>query len=185
MPIIRVALDVPVDTLLDYRADDATTEDIGHRVLVPFGKKTAIGVIVEISTASEFPADRLKNALRVLRDLPPLALEDLRLMRFAADYYHHPLGAVVMDALPTRLRRTADLSSSTKRRVYFLTPAGSALATSALPARAHAQRRLLERLKSGPLGQVEVGAQSPGAPLLLKRFIARGWVSVREEHTKA
>ena len=184
MLIIRVALDVPVDTLFDYRADDATTGDIGCRVLVPFGKKTAVGVIVEVSSASEVPVDRLRNALRVLRDLPPLAPEDLRLMRFAADYYRHPLGAVVMDALPTRLRRTASLSRSKKRGVYFLTPAGSGLAPSALPARAHAQRRLLERLKSGPLGQVEAGAQSFNAPSLLKQFIARGWVSFREDHTE-
>ena len=100
MPIIRVAMDVPVDTLFDYRALDATDADIGRRVLVPFGKKTAVGVIIEVSGTSAVPATRLKSALRVLRDMQPLAPEDLRLMRFAADYYRHPLGNVVMDALP-------------------------------------------------------------------------------------
>ena len=58
MTIIRVALDVPVDKLFDYRAADATDADIGRRVVVPFGRKTAVGVILETATASEIPAAR-------------------------------------------------------------------------------------------------------------------------------
>lgn len=52
MPIIRVALDVPIATLFDYLASDATTRDIGARVQVPFGKKLMTGVIMEISDSS-------------------------------------------------------------------------------------------------------------------------------------
>ncbi len=181
MPIIRVAIDVPVDTLFDYQALDATGADIGRRVLVPFGRKTAVGVIIEVSDASEVPAARLKSALRVLRDMPPLAPEDFRLMQFAAEYYRHPLGAVVMDSLPARLRRVADRSRSRGTGVYLLTAAGSALPTTALPARAHAQLRLLERLKAGPLGLAEARALLPNALALLKRFIAHGWVSLEED----
>ena len=40
MPIIRVALDVPVATLFDYLASDATTHDIGVRVQVPLEGKS-------------------------------------------------------------------------------------------------------------------------------------------------
>ena len=182
MPIIRVAMDVPVDTLFDYRALDATDADIGRRVLVPFGQKTAVGVVIEISGSSAVPASRLKSALRVLRDMPPLAPEDLRLMRFAADYYRHPLGNVVMDALPAQLRRVATGPSRPVRRgIYCLSAIGAKLAVSSLPARAHAQRRLLERLKSGPLGQAEAKALLPNAHDLLKRFITRGWIKLEEE----
>ncbi|HET9404154.1 MAG TPA: primosomal protein N' [Burkholderiales bacterium] len=182
MPIIRVAIDVPVDTLFDYRILDATAADIGRRVQVPFGNKTATGVIIEVSSASEVPEARLKNALRVLRDMPPLAPEDLRLIRFAADYYCHPLGAVVMDTLPSRLRKVAAGSSRPARRgVYLLTAAGTALAAAALPGRAHARLRLLARLRSGPLGTAEAKALSSSAPSLLKQFIARGWVKQEED----
>jgi len=107
MSIIRVALDVPVAKLFDYRAREATAADVGRRVLVPFGRKTAVGVIVELAHSTAVPVERLKSAIRILHEFPPLAAEDLRLLRFAADYYHHPLGAVVMGALPTRLRRVA------------------------------------------------------------------------------
>ncbi len=178
MPIIRVAIDVPVDTLFDYQAPDATGTDIGRRALVPFGRKTAVGVIIEVSDVSDVPVARLKNALHILRDMPPLAPEDLRLMQFAAKYYRHPLGAVVMGSLPARLRRVADRSRSRGTGVYLLTAAGSALPTTALPARAHAQLRLLERLKAGPLGLAEARTLLPNAHALLKRFIARDWVTL-------
>ncbi len=102
MKIVRVALDVPVATLFDYRSDDARADDIGCRVLVPFGKKLAVGAIVEIAAASDLPSQRLKSVLRVLRDAPALGNDELRLLRFAAAYYHHPLGAV------HRVRRHAD-----------------------------------------------------------------------------
>ena len=105
MSIIRVALDVPVPKLFDYRAPEATAADVGRRVLVPFNRARAVGVIIELAQATTVPAERLKEAIRILRDLPPLAVEDLRLLRFASDYYHHPLGAVVLGALPARLRR--------------------------------------------------------------------------------
>ena len=74
----------------------------------------------------------------MLRDLPPLAAEDLRLLRFAADYYHHPLGAVVMGALPTRLRRVAGSPQLKERGRYLLTPDGSALADGRAARRAPA-----------------------------------------------
>ena len=106
MPILRVALDVPLATLFDYRADDASRADIGCRVVVPFGRqKTAIGVILEIAETTSIAAERLKPVLRVLREEPAFAEIDLQLIRFAADYYHHPLGSVVMATLPARLRQ--------------------------------------------------------------------------------
>ena len=178
MTILRVALDVPVDKLFDYRAPDASAADIGRRVVVPFGRKTAVGVIVETANDSEVPAERLKDALEVLRDLPPFSAEDLRLLRFAADYYHHPLGAVVMGALPTRLRRVAGSARESGRGVYRLTAAGAALEVSALPARARAQRRLLARLRQGALGHAEARTLFPKAQPLFRQFIARGWVTV-------
>jgi primosomal protein N' (replication factor Y) len=103
--VIRVALDVPVPKLFDYRADEVTPDDVGQRVLVPFGKKTAVGVIIALAHASVVPPEKLKRVQSVLRDGPGWSGADLELMKFAADYYRHPLGAVVVSALPARLRR--------------------------------------------------------------------------------
>jgi primosomal protein N' (replication factor Y) len=178
MPIVRVALDVPVEKLFDYRAPDATPGDIGRRVLVPFGgKKTAVGVIVEIADGSAVPPARLKSALDILRDDPPLPAEDLRLMRFAADYYRHPLGAVVVNTLPGRLRRPAGSSRPRPPESYLLTATGAALDIGALPARARVQRGLLERLRSGPLAASEASQLPARGRTLLKRFVEQGWVA--------
>jgi primosomal protein N' (replication factor Y) len=148
MTIIRVALDVPVDKLFDYRAADATDADIGRRVVVPFGRKTAVGVILETATASEIPAARLKNATEVLRDLPPLPAEDLRLMRFAADYYHHPLGAVVVGALPTRLRRVTGKPRRAARR-KAATEDAAPVTASAPPALTAEQAKAIAEIRGG------------------------------------
>jgi len=104
--IVRVALDVPVATLFDYRASEVTPDDIGRRVVVPFGNKTAVAVIIACTHRSEIPPARLKSVLKVLRDETGFSHHDLKLFKFASDYYHHPLGAVVMSALPGRLRQS-------------------------------------------------------------------------------
>ncbi len=122
MPIIHVALDVPVDTLFDYLAADATPADIGRRVVVPLGKRTAIGVIVETGRVSAVAPERLKSAVRILRDDPPLSPPDLQLLRFAADYYRHPLGAVIMDALPAGMRRVPSASRRSRKPVAAVEP---------------------------------------------------------------
>jgi primosomal protein N' (replication factor Y) len=181
MSIIRVALDVPVPKVFDYRAAGATAADVGRRVLVPFNRARTVGVIVAITDATTIPAERLKEAVRILRDLPPFAPEDLGLLRFASDYYHHPLGAVVLGALPTRLRRPADAARPTGRGHFLLTPAGAALGDTAFPSRAHAQRRLLERLRRGALGSAEAGSAFRQCRAALKRFLERGWVRLEPE----
>lgn len=109
MTILRVALDVPVDTLFDYLAPDAldgnvSVQDVGARVQVPFGKKLVTGVIMQVATDSAISPGKLKPATHIFRDVPPLPKTLLELFRFCSDYYHHPLGEVVMNGLPGRLR---------------------------------------------------------------------------------
>src|SRR5688572_16329489 len=109
MSFVRVALDVPLSTLFDYRADGATADDIGRRVLVPFGRKVAVGVIMEVAPATALAPQRVRKILEILRDVAPLAEDVLQLLEFCSEYYHHPLGEVVLNALPTRLRRRQPL----------------------------------------------------------------------------
>ena len=107
MPVIRVALDLPLHRLFDYVASDASTADVGYRVRVPFGRSERIGVIVEVSESSDWPLEQLKAAGEILRDLPPLPADFFRLCEFASTYYQAPLGEVVMQGLPAGLKRVA------------------------------------------------------------------------------
>jgi primosomal protein N' (replication factor Y) len=174
--ILRVALDVPVPTLFDYRCEEANAADIGRRVVVPFGKKTAVGLIVEIASSSSLPRERLKRPLRILREEQPmLEAADLELLKFASDYYHHPLGAVVMVALPAPLRRARVPLAARRRLRYVRTEAGAALGPEELPRRASLKRRLLERLAQGPVEHTEARALSARAVRALDELVARGW----------
>ncbi|MEY2633181.1 MAG: hypothetical protein RIR00_1835, partial [Pseudomonadota bacterium] len=111
MLILRVALDLPLHRLFDYRHPGPAGAEaagwVGQRVRVPFGRGEKIGVIVEVAAGSEFPSEQLKPALEILNDASPLPEDFFRLCRFAAAYYQAPLGEVVLAALPAGMKRLA------------------------------------------------------------------------------
>src|SRR5260221_12303009 len=104
MIILRVALDVPLPKLFDYRSEDATRADIGYRVLVPFGKRRLVGVIWDVATKSKVTDSRLRSVEKILRDVAPLPREWLALVAFCNGYYPRPLSEVIAAALPPRRR---------------------------------------------------------------------------------
>jgi primosomal protein N' (replication factor Y) len=116
MPIVHVALDVPLNRLFDYQSEDATTDDVGRRVLVPFGHEKKVGVILSLSQQSTIALERLKAVTQIWRDVDPLPKPLLTLLRFASEYYHHPLGPVILNALPPGLRRTVGWVPLKRRR---------------------------------------------------------------------
>jgi primosomal protein N' (replication factor Y) len=105
MPVLRVALDLPLHRLFDYTVESASSADVGFRVRVPFGKGDRIGVIVEVVDGSDWPVAQLKAAGEILRDLPQLPPDFFRLCEFASAYYQAALGEVLMQALPAGLKR--------------------------------------------------------------------------------
>ena len=174
MSLIRVALDVPLTRLFDYRCDDRSAT-VGARVLVPFGRQKLIGIIVAKPAASEVPEAKLKRASAVLDTAPLLSSADLRLLEFAADYYVHPLGAVIMATVPAALRRVRRREEPPA--AYTLTAAGTALDVSVLPPRARAQRDLLVLLQHRlVIEHAEIYARGTAARNALQAFIAHGWV---------
>jgi primosomal protein N' (replication factor Y) len=180
MNIVRVAIDVPVPTLFDYRADDLLSDDIGQRVVVPFGKKHVVGVVTATAVMSSVAPERLKSVVRVLREIPPLSTNDLRLLKFAAAYYHHSLGATIMGALPGALRRTTSPRGSLTTN-YKITPAGTTADGQTLPQRAKVQRRLLASFKDARvLDTAAIKSTGPAAAAALKGLITRGWVRAEQ-----
>ncbi|RJG02722.1 primosomal protein N' [Noviherbaspirillum sedimenti] len=108
--ILKVALDTPLDSCFDYRwqfADgEACLPQAGQLAIVPFGRREVVGVIVAVAGHSEVPPEKLKDALAVHVQIPPLSRAWLDLCQFAADYYHRPLGEVAVPGLPKNLRTT-------------------------------------------------------------------------------
>ena len=176
MSLIRVALDVPVARLFDYRCDDRAAH-IGARVLVPFGRQKLIGVIVARPDTSEVAETKLKRAIAVLDAAPLLGRADLRLLEFAADYYVHPLGAVIMATVPAALRRVR--SREQTPAAYALTTAGAAVDAATLPPRARAQHALLALMQnSAVIEHTAISAQGAATRKALQVFIAQGWIQI-------
>ena len=177
MNYVRVALDVPLSALFDYRATAVTSDDIGRRVLVPFGRKIAVGVIVELMNTTGLATHRIRRVLSVQRDVPPLPEDVLQLLKFGSDYYHHPLGAVILNSLPTRLRRRHAIELVVSAR-YILTAAGRNVDAATLPARAKLKRELLTSLRhaNAGVGEGSLYAIAPRARAVLKTLVESGWI---------
>ncbi len=121
--ILRVAVDVPLSRLFDYLPPaNAPLPPVGARVRVPFGRRRLTGLVVEHAARSELPSAKLKRADAGLDDAALLSADDLSLLSFASDYYHHPLGEVVAAALPLALRTGRPLYSASEQIVLTLGP---------------------------------------------------------------
>lgn len=102
---LRVAIDVPLPGLFDYYADTAVP--VGTRVIVPFGRRTLVGLVAETADGPSIAIQSVKAVEQVLDDLPPLPEDWMRMARFAAQYYQRPLGEVVLPTLPSVLRKVS------------------------------------------------------------------------------
>ena len=105
--ILQVALPVPLPNLFDYLAPPGALDIAeGTRVLVPFGRKKMVGVVVGRAGRSDVPAGRLLAVSEVLDGGEPLLDEKLiELLRWCWMYYKHAPGDVIASALPPALRK--------------------------------------------------------------------------------
>ena len=97
----EVALPGPMRTAFSYAVPEALDELAvpGARVVVPFGNRTVVGVIIERhSHRSEALA--LKNINEVLDSLPALPAPLVELGRWVANYYLAPIGETFRVMLP-------------------------------------------------------------------------------------
>jgi primosomal protein N' (replication factor Y) len=175
---VRVALDHPLPTLFDYLYGLEFAPLPGMLVQVPFGRRDVVGMIVEVTTETLVPADKLRAVTSACSALTPLADEWRALAAFAAEYYQRGLGEVALPALPQVLRdasRWPRLLAPEEH--YRLLPAGRASLPDALPVRANALRRLADALAACPtLPAAEARALHPRARATLEEWQVSGWV---------
>ena len=90
----------------------------GMRVKVPFGRRNIVGIVVEIASHSTLPSSQLKSALEVLDETPLIPDVHLSLLRWASEYYHHPLGEVMVNTLPRWFREGKSSASLSSPRTH-------------------------------------------------------------------
>src|SRR5690606_31992365 len=74
---VRVALDVPVQGLFDYCS--AVFIPVGTRVIVPFGRRKMVGVVVATPAEPAIDPGLAKSVEEILDDTPALPPDWLRL----------------------------------------------------------------------------------------------------------
>jgi primosomal protein N' (replication factor Y) len=179
-PFCNVALAVPLRTTFTYAVPETLRDSLqpGSRVLVPFRKKTLVGVVVEF--VENAPAEtKIREITHVLDFVPALTPKLIELAQWIAGYYLAPVGEVFRAMLPP----VTELKS---QRELLLTDAGRDAAESLSGGElshglARAEVELLGKLrkKNGALpfaAAAKLGIDASG----LQRLQRLGLIEIRE-----
>ena len=145
MNLVRVALAVPLGRYFDYLIPEGVQPRLKGRVLVPFGRQTKVGIVVDFPTETTITQEKLKPILEVIDQQAIFDDELWQLLTWATNYYHAPLGEVLHHALPAKLRQ--GLPAEREQPDYFeITALGREALSSGELARAKKQQALLQEL---------------------------------------
>jgi primosomal protein N' (replication factor Y) len=176
-PFAEVILPLRVDKTYTYRIPAGLQGQVapGCRVLVPLGRRTVSGVVVELSADS--PVVGIKEIVDLLDPRPVFDESILQLTRWMADYYLCSWQEALRVALPAEIRQKR------KRSISLKEPADGGLARK-LRKLSDRQRAILEVLTSaGRMSDLSLLRQvgREGLYADLHRLQAHGFIEIREE----
>lgn len=170
--VVQVAVPVPLPRLFDYLpAADESLPPPGSRVLVPFGSRRLVGLVIRQSRVE--PNERLKPIERVL-DAGLIDAVMLDLFAWCQRYYACPPGEIVNLVLPGALRRVKAFREA-PAEYLALTAAGRAADLGRAPRQAQL-RDLLEQdiCSRKALAERGIGAE------IVRRMVDGGLVVLTE-----
>ncbi len=172
----RVAIQSPLRRAFDYVLPTGVSPAPGARVRVPFGRGTRIGIVLELLTHTDVAPSKLKAISEVLDERPLYDSDLLAFLRWAADYFHHPIGEVVVGTLPALLRRGRETALKPVLS-YALTDAGRGAPLSTMQKKAPRQYAIMQLLKDivEPVTE-ERFAHQEGWRAPMKALLAKGFV---------
>ena len=103
---VEVAVPVHVAQTFTYRLtpEQSIHAQPGARIMVPFGRKMRTGYIValhdELPAGIDLEESEIKEAERIVDEVPVCTPEILQLAKWVAEYYASPLGEVIKATLP-------------------------------------------------------------------------------------
>ena len=103
-----IAIGLPIRSCFTYKSVAHIKK--GTRVVVPFGKKVVIGIVVsKISQHSSFHKSvAIKEIISTTEESVCFDKSIFKTILWAADYYHHPIGEVFFSFMPTLLRKQSN-----------------------------------------------------------------------------
>ncbi|HKM80138.1 MAG TPA: primosomal protein N' [Candidatus Acidoferrum sp.] len=176
----NVALPVPLRTTFTYGVPEALRAQLqpGSRVLVPFRKKSMVGMVLEMTDALP-EGTTIRDVSKLIDLVPALTPKLLELGRWIAGYYLAPIGEVFRAMMPPVTELTA-------RRELVLTEAGRALAeklqqSAALTDLGDDEAAFLQKLRENKgTWQVGPAAKLGISPEGLQRLQRRGYLQIQE-----
>ncbi len=183
-PILRVAIPSPLHGSFDYLPPPECNIALlqpGIRLRLPFGRNQVVGILLEVASTSQIDESKLRPALEILDTTPLLAPEQMKLLRWASHYYHHPLGEVLATGLPTLLRQ-GEPAEARHRSLWKITPEGSEADITPLEKRAKRQAELMLRLHAAPAGlTAEQLSELPRNWIdAMAALVKKGWVTLEQ-----
>lgn len=125
---------------LTYKIPPSLSVTVGSPVRVRVRKKVMSGIVVKIlPKLAETPTYAIKELEGESQEFPVLTPDTLRLLEWAADYYHYPLGEVLRTFLPPN-------PSPQKRVAFRLLPAGTDRLARGESPKGKKQKEVLEAL---------------------------------------
>ncbi len=126
---LQIAVFAAVGQMYSYLPPTQTCSDlsclVGYRVLVPLGNRQVVGIVVAVAeltcqakdgqltlnlqcSGGESTVVVLKKVTKFLDNCALFDVNDMRLARWISSFYLYPLGGVLMQMLPTRLRKVRE-----------------------------------------------------------------------------
>lgn len=154
MTVAQIALPVPIAKTFDYLIPAGMQVVTGCRVRVTFGRRRMVGIVVNTCNESTFKLSELKPLEACLDAATIFQPVIWKLLTWAADYYHYPIGEVLFHALPMLLRQGKPTHLA-PLWYWFATEQGLACSLDGLR-RAPKQQQALAALRKGKLWRHEL-----------------------------
>lgn len=107
---IDVIIPRAINKSLTYRANKPQSYSVGERVLIPLGKSCLVGFVERVhSEAPDFKT--IKEVHGPMDPFPLLSEKYLNWIRWAANYYHHPIGEILKMVIPNGFWEQANWDS--------------------------------------------------------------------------
>ena len=91
-----------VDRVFDYVAKPDT--QIGMRVKVPFGARSVLGYVINLSETTNFDKTKVKSIISNLESVPKLKPEILALSKYLAEHFFLRISDAIKLVLPSCVR---------------------------------------------------------------------------------
>src|SRR3569623_237243 len=179
--VLQLAVPTPLYASFDYLLPAGCNPAVlqpGMRLRLPFGRSQVVGILLAVGHERRIDVGRLRPATGLLDSHPLLGPDLLALGRWAAHYYHHPIGEVFAALLPSLLRQGKQPDEADDVG-WHLTAAGRAADPAEL-VRAPRQAALLRHLQlhaDGGLSAEQLTEQGTSARAALRALMGKGCVN--------